>query len=49
MNVLPKINVSPTMNIAIVASAFHPSVGGVEELVRQLAPSSAGEAGARSS
>jgi glycogen synthase len=25
------------MNIAIVASAFHPSVGGVEELVRQLA------------
>jgi glycogen(starch) synthase len=25
------------MNVAIVASAFHPSVGGVEELVRQLA------------
>ena len=25
------------MNIAIFASAFHPSVGGVEELVRQLA------------
>jgi glycogen synthase len=25
------------MNVAIIASAFHPSVGGVEELVRQLA------------
>jgi len=25
------------MNIAIVSSAFHPSIGGVEELVRQLA------------
>ena len=28
---------SHPMNIAIVPSAFHPSVGGVEELVRQLA------------
>jgi glycogen(starch) synthase len=25
------------MNVALIASAFHPSVGGVEELVRQLA------------
>jgi glycogen(starch) synthase len=28
---------TPTPNIAIFASAFHPSLGGVEELVRQLA------------